>query len=153
MILLKQINKKLHGTSILIKKKKIDIPLSYINPQYLQCLSFSEFVSMDEERELIEEEELYELHYSDLMLVSEQQSQSQSRQIGEIMKALGPTGPGLLSITGVPNSTASLRRHLLSLARNLALLSPDHRLRILKVNLFPSSLILSISILVVSIGF
>ena len=108
---------------------------------------------MDEERELIEEEELYELHYSDLMLVSEQQSQSQSRQIGEIMKALGPTGPGLLSITGVPNSTASLRRHLLSLARNLALLSPDHRLRILKVNLFPSSLILSISILVVSIGF
>lgn len=110
---------------------------------------------MDEEKELIEEEELYELHYSDLMLVSEQlsQSQSQSRQIGEIMKALGPTGPGLLSITGVPNSTASLRRHLLSLARNLALLSPDHRLRILKVNLFPSSLILSISILVVSIGF
>lgn len=110
---------------------------------------------MDEETELIEEEELYELHYSDLMLVSEQlsQSQSQSRQIGEIMKALGPTGPGLLSITGVPNSTASLRRHLLSLARNLALLSPDHRLRILKVNLFPSSLILSISILVVSIGF
>ncbi|KAK4558326.1 hypothetical protein RGQ29_007891 [Quercus rubra] len=91
---------------------------------------------MDEERELIEEEELYELHYSDLMLVSEQlsqsQSQSQSRQIGEIMKALGPTGPGLLSITGVPNSTASLRRHLLSLARNLALLSPDHRLRIVK---------------------
>lgn len=153
MILLKQINKKLHGTSILIKK--IDIPLSYINPQYLQCLSFSEFVPMDEEKELIEEEELYELHYSDLMLVSEQlsQSQSQSRQIGEIMKALGPTGPGLLSITGVPNSTASLRRHLLSLARNLALLSPDHRLRILKVNLFPSSLILSISILVVSIGF
>ena len=108
---------------------------------------------MDEETELIEEVELYELHYSDLMLVSEQQSQSQSRQIGEIMKALGPTGPGLLSITGVPNSTASLRRHLLSLARNLALLSPDHRLRILKVNLFPSSLILSISILVVSIGF
>ena len=151
MILLKQINKKLHGTSILIKK--IDIPLSYLNPQYLQCLSFLEFVSMDEETELIEEEELYELHYSDLMLVSEQQSQSQSRQIGEIMKALGPTGPGLLSITGVPNSTASLRRHLLSLARNLALLSPDHRLRILKVNLFPSSLILSISILVVSIGF
>ena len=107
---------------------------------------------MDEETELIEEEEeLYELHYSDLMLVSEQLSQS--RQIGEIMKALGPTGPGLLSITGVPNSTASLRRHLLSLARSLALLSPDHRLRILKVNLFPSSLILSISILVVSIGF
>nr|POF06493.1 hypothetical protein CFP56_27904 [Quercus suber] len=85
---------------------------------------------MDEETELIEEEELYELHYSDLMLVSEQLSQS--RQIGEIMKALGPTGPGLLSITGVPKPTTSLRRHLLSLARNLALLSPDHRLRILK---------------------
>ncbi|KAF3956392.1 hypothetical protein ACB098_10G073500 [Castanea mollissima] len=85
---------------------------------------------MDEETELIEEEELYELHYSDLMLVSEQLSQS--RQIGEIMKALGPTGPGLLSITGVPNPTTSLRRHLLPLARNLALLSPDHRLRILK---------------------
>lgn len=120
---------------------------------------------MDEETELMDEEELYELHYSDLMLVSEQLSQS--RQIGEIMKALGPTGPGLLSITGVPNPTTSLRRHLLPLARSLALLSPDHRLRILKVSLFPSSSssssiyiyivilvpILSILILVVNIGF
>jgi hypothetical protein len=88
-----------------------------------------------EEAEVIEE--LYELQYSDLMLLSSSSSEEENERqksiiSREIMEALGPTGPGLLSITGVPN-VSSLRHHLLPLARNLALLSPDHRLRILKV--------------------
>ncbi|XP_010468864.1 PREDICTED: uncharacterized protein LOC104748986 [Camelina sativa] len=48
-----------------------------------------------------------------------------------VMSALGPTGPGLLCITGVLGS-AVLRRQLLPMARKLALLDPDKRIRILK---------------------
>lgn len=83
---------------------------------------------------------LYELNYSDLLLVSSTDGSSPSPEEFErlesmskaIMEALGPMGPGLLSITGVPNA-ADLRRNLLPLARKLALLDPNHRKLILKV--------------------
>jgi len=48
------------------------------------------------------------------------------------MEALGPTGPGLLAITGVPNAS-NLRSHLLPLARSLALLPRETRKIVLKV--------------------
>ncbi|XP_039137094.1 uncharacterized protein LOC120274619 [Dioscorea cayenensis subsp. rotundata] len=48
-----------------------------------------------------------------------------------VMRALGPSGPGLLSITAVPRAPA-LRRALLPLARKLALLDNKDRARILK---------------------
>eukprot|EP01018_Ginkgo_biloba_P021578 Gb_36428 [translate_table: standard] len=48
-----------------------------------------------------------------------------------IMEALGPKGPGLLSITGVHNVEA-LRSTLLPLARKLALMADADRRRILK---------------------
>ncbi|KAG5250564.1 2-oxoglutarate (2OG) and Fe(II)-dependent oxygenase superfamily [Salix suchowensis] len=47
------------------------------------------------------------------------------------METLGPTGPGLLSITGVPKASI-LRQRLLPLARKLALLDHDRRKHILK---------------------
>ncbi|KAH9785743.1 Fe2OG dioxygenase domain-containing protein [Citrus sinensis] len=47
------------------------------------------------------------------------------------MENLGPGGPGLLSITSVPNASIH-RRNLLPLARKLALLNPDDRKRLLK---------------------
>lgn len=47
------------------------------------------------------------------------------------MEALGPTGPGLLTITGVPN-VAELRNSLLPRARDLSLLHHHHHKRILK---------------------
>jgi hypothetical protein len=83
---------------------------------------------------------LYELNYSDLLLVSSTDGSSPSPEEFKrlesmskaIMEALGPMGPGLLSITGVPNA-ADLRRNLLPLARKLALLDPNHRKLILKV--------------------
>lgn len=84
--------------------------------------------------------EPYQLSFSDLLLSSRFQSssprdpkrcQSISRNV---MEALGPTGPGLLCVTGVLGS-AVLRRKLLPMARKLALLDPDKRNRILKVNL------------------
>lgn len=83
--------------------------------------------------------EIYELPYSDLLLLSSPYDSSSSLQENErmesitksILEALGPNGPGLLAITGVPNSSV-LRRALLPLARKLALLNPDHRKRILK---------------------
>ncbi|KAK1587247.1 hypothetical protein Q3G72_011042 [Acer saccharum] len=92
-----------------------------------------------EEAEIVE---LYELHYSDLKLLSSGSgsgSGSSSTQELErletiktsIMEALGPKGPGLLSICGLTNASI-LRRNLLPLARNLALLNPDHRNRIFK---------------------
>ncbi|KAK9945250.1 hypothetical protein M0R45_010775 [Rubus argutus] len=82
---------------------------------------------------------LFELNYSDLLLVSSTDGSSPSPEEFErvestskaIMEALGPMGPGLLSITGVPNA-ADLRRNLLPLARKLALLDPNHRKLILK---------------------
>ncbi|KVI12397.1 hypothetical protein Ccrd_009164 [Cynara cardunculus var. scolymus] len=48
-----------------------------------------------------------------------------------IMKNLGPSGPGLLAITGVPNASI-LRRTLLPMARKLALLKNEDRKLILK---------------------
>lgn len=96
--------------------------------------------------------EIYELQYSDLLLLSSPYDSSSSLQENErmesitksILEALGPNGPGLLAITGVPNSSV-LRRALLPLARKLALLNPDHRKRILKV-LLPSFFIHSLSL-------
>jgi hypothetical protein len=93
-----------------------------------------------EEAEVLE---LYELHYSDLMRLSstitpsslslaEEERESLKLISRDIMEALGPTGPGLLSISGVPDAS-TLRRDLLPLARRLALLNPDDRKSILKV--------------------
>lgn len=96
--------------------------------------------------------ELYEVHYSDLLLLCSTISSSSSLEEAErlklisrgVMEALGPEGPGLLSITGVPEAS-TLQRHLLPLARRLALLNPDDRKRILKVIplsiLFPFSFV------------
>lgn len=91
-----------------------------------------------EEAEIME---LYELSYSDLILLSSSSSSSLSCSPDEgerlemmtrsIMETLGPTGPGLLSITGVPDASV-LRRKLLPLARKLALLDPEARKRVLK---------------------
>ncbi|KAL9667769.1 hypothetical protein QQ045_002135 [Rhodiola kirilowii] len=87
---------------------------------------------------------LFEVQYSDLMLLASDSTLDSSSDLSSaerqrldsisstIMKALGPTGPGLLSIAGVPNSSI-LRRKMLPLARKLALLNHDDRKRILKV--------------------
>ncbi|KAI7984661.1 hypothetical protein LOK49_LG15G00515 [Camellia lanceoleosa] len=85
--------------------------------------------------------EAYELQFSDLMLLSSNKDSRPSFSSEEIerlesiassvMENLGPTGPGLLTITGVPNAS-HLRRTLLPLARRLALLNSDHRKRLLK---------------------
>ncbi|KAK9281073.1 hypothetical protein L1049_003966 [Liquidambar formosana] len=84
--------------------------------------------------------ELYELHYSDLMSLSSDRlsSSSSSEELERlesisrtITETLGPSGPGLLSITGVPN-ISNLRHYLLPLARKLALLNNDDRKRVLK---------------------
>lgn len=85
---------------------------------------------MEEESQVLN---LYDLRYSDLVL-----SSSSSEEVDrldsvrrEVMEAVGPTGPGLLAISGVPNASV-LRRHL-PVARKLAFLDADHRKRILKV--------------------
>ncbi|XP_004292581.1 PREDICTED: uncharacterized protein LOC101308545 [Fragaria vesca subsp. vesca] len=80
--------------------------------------------------------ELYELSYSDLLLVSSNNVSLEELERVElsskaIMEALGPMGPGLLSIIGVPKA-AALRWNLLPLARKLALMDPNHRKLILK---------------------
>ncbi|KAK7393506.1 hypothetical protein VNO78_22064 [Psophocarpus tetragonolobus] len=69
--------------------------------------------------------DLYELPYSELC------SPSTSSIVDSIMEALGPTGPGLLAITGVPNAS-NLRSQLLPLARNLTLLDCETRKLVLK---------------------
>uniref|UniRef100_A0A7N0TUC8 Isopenicillin N synthase-like Fe(2+) 2OG dioxygenase domain-containing protein n=2 Tax=Kalanchoe fedtschenkoi TaxID=63787 RepID=A0A7N0TUC8_KALFE len=82
---------------------------------------------------------LVELHYSDILQLSSESifdSPIQERQRLEsisrtIMETLGPKGPGILSVTGVPNASR-LRRMLLPLARKLALLNHQDRKRILK---------------------
>ncbi|PON54453.1 Isopenicillin N synthase-like [Parasponia andersonii] len=86
--------------------------------------------------------ELFELPYSDLLLLSSDQAHSSLSSPAElerlelvkrtIMETLGPMGPGLLSVSGVPN--AAVLRHDLPLARRLALLDSDLRNRILKEN-------------------
>ncbi|KAK7345870.1 hypothetical protein VNO77_16483 [Canavalia gladiata] len=75
-----------------------------------------------EEAEIID---LYELPYSKLC------SPSTSTMVDSIMETLGPCGPGLLAITGVPNAS-NLCSHLLPLARKLALLDRETRKRVLK---------------------
>ncbi|KAG5063122.1 hypothetical protein JHK85_004305 [Glycine max] len=77
------------------------------------------------EMEEAETIDLYELQYSDLS------SPSTSSIVDSIMEALGPTGPGLLAVTNVPNAS-NLRSHLLPLARNLALLDRESRKLVLK---------------------
>ncbi|CAM8942859.1 unnamed protein product [Rhodiola kirilowii] len=95
---------------------------------------------MEEEPEILT---LFEVQYADLMLLASDSTLDSSSDISSaerqrldsisstIMKTLGPTGQGLLSITGVPNSSI-LRSKMLPLARNLALINHDDRKRILK---------------------
>lgn len=84
--------------------------------------------------------ELYQLDYSDLMLLSSAKDSSSSsfQQIQRlqsitqtVMENLGPTGPGLIAIKSVPVAS-SLRRSLLPLSRKLALLNYEDQKRILK---------------------
>ncbi|RWR88944.1 Oxoglutarate/iron-dependent dioxygenase [Cinnamomum micranthum f. kanehirae] len=88
--------------------------------------------------------EPFQLHFSDLLLLSPSSpsllllsSSSENGRLESIsravMETLGPSGPGLLAITGVPKAS-DLRRTLLPLARKLALLSNEDRRRILKDN-------------------
>lgn len=91
--------------------------------------------------------ELYELQYSDLKKLSSEKALSAAESSEEIqrlesittsvMENLGPEGPGLLAITGVPKAS-NLRRTLHPLARNLSLLNNEDRKRLLKVYLSPS---------------
>ncbi|XP_047175157.1 uncharacterized protein LOC124842666 isoform X1 [Vigna umbellata] len=77
------------------------------------------------EMEEAETIDLYELEYPDLC------SPSSASTVDSIMEALGPSGPGLLAVTGVPNAS-NLRSHLLPLARSLALLPRETRKLFLK---------------------
>ncbi|XP_016498116.1 uncharacterized protein LOC107816885 [Nicotiana tabacum] len=87
--------------------------------------------------------ELYELQYSDLKKLSSEKALSAAESSEEIqrlesittsvMENLGPEGPGLLAITGVPKAS-NLRRTLHPLARNLSLLNNEDRKRLLKEN-------------------
>ncbi|XP_017701668.2 uncharacterized protein LOC108510662 [Phoenix dactylifera] len=95
---------------------------------------------MEAEAEVLEP---FELPFSDLLLLSSAASapsrlSSSPQELARleslsaaVMQALGPSGAGLLSITGVPKAPA-LRRALLPLARKLALLDNKDRARILK---------------------
>ncbi|XP_042514611.1 uncharacterized protein LOC122089164 [Macadamia integrifolia] len=91
---------------------------------------------MEADAEILEP---FHLHFSDLIRLSSSSSSSSSLTELErldsisrtIMETLGPNGPGLLAITGVPKSS-QLRQSLLPLARKLALLSNDDRRRILR---------------------
>ncbi|CAI9297268.1 unnamed protein product [Lactuca saligna] len=84
--------------------------------------------------------ELYDLHYSDLMALSSSDHRlpttSENTSYLEsvmttVMKNLGPSGPGLLAVTGIPNASA-LRQTLLPMARKLALLNNEDRKHVLK---------------------
>ncbi|CAH9081154.1 unnamed protein product [Cuscuta europaea] len=82
--------------------------------------------------------ELYELNYSDLLLLSSEkiaESPEEAQRLESVarmvMETLGPNGPGLLAITGVSRAS-SFRRKLLPLARKLALLSNEDRKKLLK---------------------
>ncbi|KAL2510726.1 2-oxoglutarate (2OG) and Fe(II)-dependent oxygenase superfamily protein [Abeliophyllum distichum] len=90
---------------------------------------------MEEKPELLQ---LYELQYSDLILLSSNKSPPSTEEIRRmesvsetVMQTLGPTGPGLLSIVGVPKASI-LRKTLLPLARKLSLLNNDDRKLVLK---------------------
>ncbi|KAL6516111.1 hypothetical protein OROGR_019416 [Orobanche gracilis] len=82
--------------------------------------------------------ELYELQHSDIMTLLSDQKPATIDEAGRIelisksiMQNLGPDGPGLLSIAGVPKS-GTLSQTLLPLARKLSHLNNDDRKRILK---------------------
>lgn len=85
----------------------------------------------------------YELQFSDLLLLSSDEPLSSSSDVQEIQRLelittcilenLGPNGPGLLAITGVP-AASSLRSSLLRLAPKLALLDFRDLNRLLKEN-------------------
>ncbi|KAE8686157.1 hypothetical protein F3Y22_tig00111084pilonHSYRG00063 [Hibiscus syriacus] len=75
--------------------------------------------------------QLYEIEYSDLMLLSSSSLSCSHYQEKMIMENLGPFGPGLLAVTNVPHASL-LRRKLLPLASKLALLSREDRQRILR---------------------
>ncbi|GAA0157466.1 oxidoreductase [Lithospermum erythrorhizon] len=83
--------------------------------------------------------QLYELPYADLVGLTSSSPSTQSpeeiQRLGKItrnvMECLGPTGPGLIGVSGVPEASR-LRQRLLPLARKLSLLSNDQRKRILK---------------------
>ncbi|KAL1329679.1 hypothetical protein AAHE18_12G058500 [Arachis hypogaea] len=102
---------------------------------------------MEEEEEAAAEIlQLHELHHSDLILLSSSNPTSTNasssssfdedllRKTSSVMEALGPMGPGLLAVTGVPNAS-ELRSELLRLAPKLALLHRDTRKRVLKVTI------------------
>ncbi|KAG6488087.1 hypothetical protein ZIOFF_056845 [Zingiber officinale] len=79
-----------------------------------------------------------EICFSDLQLMSSHSPQLSPAELSRIesltaavMQALGPSGPGLLVITGVPRAPG-LRRDLLPLARKIALLGRKDRARVLK---------------------
>lgn len=87
--------------------------------------------------------ELYEVRYSDFVLLSSDYINAPSSLEApelerlnliqsNIMKTLGPMGSGLLAINGAPN--VSSLSQLLIVARKLALLDPDQRKRLFKVN-------------------
>ncbi|XP_057742598.1 uncharacterized protein LOC130961013 isoform X1 [Arachis stenosperma] len=96
---------------------------------------------MEEEEAAAEILQLHELHHSDLILLSSSNPTSNNasssfdedllRKTSSVMEALGPMGPGLLAVTGVPNAS-ELRSELLRLAPKLALLHRDTRKRVLK---------------------
>ncbi|CAA7388069.1 unnamed protein product [Spirodela intermedia] len=83
--------------------------------------------------------EPFELHFADLLLLScsspavspPPETERLESVSGGVMAALGPSGPGLLCVTGVP-AVPALRRALLPLAQKLALLDGAERARILK---------------------
>ncbi|PWA49844.1 2-oxoglutarate (2OG) and Fe(II)-dependent oxygenase superfamily protein [Artemisia annua] len=89
---------------------------------------------MTEENETIE---LYNLNYSDLIALSSSAPQASKNTeylqsvMNTIIKNLGPSGPGLLAVTGFPDAS-DLRRTLLPMARKLALLNNDDRKCVLK---------------------
>lgn len=94
---------------------------------------------MEQEQEM-EILEPYELSFSDLKLLSSSPSSSSfpdeeldrlKSMVRSLIENLGPNGPGLITITGVPKAP-HLRRKLLPLARRLALLNSDDRKSILK---------------------
>lgn len=115
------------------------------SPSSLNSLPFRSFFFFPDLQKMEEQTEIlvpFEVQFSDLVSLASPSPSSPSLSSGEIarlesissaiMQNLGPSGPGLLSIAGVPKAD-ELRRNLLPLARKLALLGSKDRARILKV--------------------
>ncbi|KAI3980919.1 hypothetical protein MKX01_025484 [Papaver californicum] len=90
---------------------------------------------MEIEAEILEP---FQLRYSDLIQLSSTSSDYSEKDVSRldsisktILETLGPTGPGLLVVTGVPQGS-QLRRTLLPFARQLALLNHHDCRRTLK---------------------